>query len=201
MRWLIRNTDDHRRFRAVVGSGESRSSTAWMWLGSCGRVSPVAQLGTRNQHRHAVPSAARQRDAYQQIVGLAVGLVHRPNAVAAGHRPVDLDVAEHVLLLERRALERQPERLAHRAVRAVGADEVARPHRLLAGVARQGRGHAVGVLLEAGDPYAALAPARRASPAPRAGSRSVAYCGIAMKPNGTSSGNAMSSCETCSPLT
>ena len=30
MRWLIRNTDDQRRLRAVVGSGASRSSTAWM---------------------------------------------------------------------------------------------------------------------------------------------------------------------------
>lgn len=34
MRWLIRNTEDHRRFRATVGSGASRSSTAWMWCSS-----------------------------------------------------------------------------------------------------------------------------------------------------------------------
>ncbi len=59
-------------------------------------------------------------------------------------------------LLERRALERQPQPLAHCAVRAVGADEIGRAHRLLAGVAGQGGGHTVGVLLEAGDPHATL---------------------------------------------
>ena len=30
MRWLIRNTEDHRRLRAVAGSGASRSMTTWM---------------------------------------------------------------------------------------------------------------------------------------------------------------------------
>ena len=34
MRWLIRNTDAHRMFRAVVGSGASWSMTAWMRLSS-----------------------------------------------------------------------------------------------------------------------------------------------------------------------
>ncbi len=38
MRWLIRNTDDHRRLRAVVGSGDSRSITAWMWCSSGSRA-------------------------------------------------------------------------------------------------------------------------------------------------------------------
>ena len=46
-----------------------------------------------NQHRHPVAASAGQRDAHQQVVGLTVGLVHRPHAVAAGRRPVDLDVA------------------------------------------------------------------------------------------------------------
>jgi hypothetical protein len=49
MRWLILNTDDQRRFRAVAGSGESRSMTAWMWCSSGARpaskpcaISPAA---------------------------------------------------------------------------------------------------------------------------------------------------------------
>jgi len=41
-------------------------------------------------------------------------------------------------------------------VRPVGADEVGRAHRVLAGMVRQRRGHAVGILLEARDAYAAL---------------------------------------------
>jgi hypothetical protein len=103
-----------------------------------------------------VTPAARQRDTDQQIVGVSVGLMHRPDAVAARHRPVDLDVAEHVLLLERRAFERQPEALAHRVVRSVGADEVGRPQRLFSFGAGESDGHAVGILLKAADVNAAL---------------------------------------------
>jgi hypothetical protein len=115
----------------------------------------VAQL-VGHQHRHPVAAAARQRDADQHVVGLAVGLVHGPHAVPTRHRPVDLDVAEHVLLLACGALEHQPEPLAHRAVRAVGAEEVGRTHRLLAAVAGQGGRYAVGILLKAGDSKATL---------------------------------------------
>lgn len=48
------------------------------------------------------------------------------------------------------SLESQPERLAHGAVRPVGADEIAGAHRLLFAVAVKRRGDAVGVLLEGG---------------------------------------------------
>src|SRR6185312_9609017 len=97
-----------------------------------------------------------QRDTHQHIVGRAAGLMHRPDAVAAGHRPLDLDVAEHVLLLERRALECQAEPFTYGAVGAVGADEIAGPHCLFAGYAGERGGHAVGILLEAADRYTAL---------------------------------------------
>ena len=66
-----------------------------------------------------------------------------------GQRPVEHDVAEHVLLGERVALEGEPEPLAHHAVGAVGPDEVRRPHGLLAGGGADLRGHPVGVLGEA----------------------------------------------------
>ena len=92
MRWLIRNTDDQRRLRAVVGSGASRSNTAWMWRSSglrsprnrarCRRRPNRPSQVRRHQHRHPVAPAARQRDAHQQVVGDAVGLVHRPHRVA-----------------------------------------------------------------------------------------------------------------------
>ena len=52
------------------------------------------------------------------------------SAKPRGNVPVHLDVAEHVLLLERAALEGQAQALAHHAVRAVGADQIARAHGL-----------------------------------------------------------------------
>jgi hypothetical protein len=59
-----------------------------------------SQLGG-HQHRHPVTSAARQRDAHQQVIG----------------RPVGLDVTEHVLLLERGPFERKAQRVTDDAVR------------------------------------------------------------------------------------
>src|SRR5262249_55779303 len=53
-------------------------------------------------------------------------------------------------------LERQAQRLAGDAVRAVGADEVAGAHGAGAAVALESRGDAVRVLLEAGDPHTPL---------------------------------------------
>ena len=87
---------------------------------------------------------------------LPSGLVHGAHRPAARHRPVHLDVAEHVLLLERRPLERQPQRLSHCAVRPVGADEIARADRPLPAVALQRRCDAVRILLEALNPPTAF---------------------------------------------
>ena len=84
---------------------------------------------------------------------LTVRLVHGAHRVAPRQRPIHLDVAEHVLLLERAALEGQAQALAHHAVRAVGADQIARAHGRPVG---QCGAHPVGVLVESRRRDAAL---------------------------------------------
>jgi hypothetical protein len=83
------------------------------------------ELG-RHEHRHPVAAVTWQRDANQEVVGLALSLVQRPDHDAGRKAPVDLDVAEHVLLGKCPTLEGQPEALPHRAVGAVAADEILR---------------------------------------------------------------------------
>ena len=102
-----------------------------------------AQL-RRREHRDAVATVSRQRDGDEDVLRAVGRLRKEAQAVALGLRPLDLHVAEHVLLRERVALEAQAEPAAHRAVRPVAADQVARPH---PAVVEHG-GHAVGVLLE-----------------------------------------------------
>jgi hypothetical protein len=112
-----------------------------------------------NQHRHLVPASAGQRDRDEQVVGGPVDLVHRPDAVARRQVPVDLHIAEHVLLGKGVARELQSQTLADGAVRAVAPDEIVRPHlRLAVRPAEHGR-DAVGVLGEAQKPDAAFDPA------------------------------------------
>src|SRR2546423_7595558 len=107
-RWLIRNTDDQRNMCARTGSGDRRSTTAWMWCSWGSRASFHAVLNLAlgrsgrevvgHQHRHPVSAGPGQRNTYQHVIGPTVGLVARPDHVTGGQRPVHLHVAEHVLL-------------------------------------------------------------------------------------------------------
>jgi hypothetical protein len=77
--------------------------------------------------------------------------VDESQQVARGHRPVQVDVAEHEQLREHAhaALEGQAEALPYDAVRTVAPDDVASPHRLGSAVrAQQAGGHPVAVLGE-----------------------------------------------------
>ena len=190
MRWLIRNTDDHRRLRRGRGLGcepvddgldvlqgrrAARPETVLDPVAAAGgavRQIGSARASTSGNGRRPCSGIARARRP------------SRPPSCARAdpqprrHRPVDLDVAEHVLLGERPALEAEAEGLADHAVRAVGSrpgmrlGRSPRRPRRDRGASRRRR-------------PARSRPARtsrsiwcRARPAVPARIRSVSYCGI-----------------------
>lgn len=121
-----------------------------------GRVAAGRGQVVGDTHRHAVAAAPRQRHAHQHVVGAAFAAVHGAQRLVVRQRPVQLDIAEHVLLVEGAALEAQAQAFAHHAVRAVGADQVAAAQAAVAGIAAQRDRYAVGVLLEGGEPQPAF---------------------------------------------
>jgi hypothetical protein len=112
----------------------------------CATPSAAGVVCSSAGHGHPVPAQAGKRDADEHVIHRAVGLVRGADSEPGGQRPVDLHVAEPVLLVERAALERQAEPHADDAVRAVATDKIAGPDPLGSGPAAQFRGHAVVVL-------------------------------------------------------
>lgn len=102
--------------------------------------------------------------------------------VSGGQVPVDLDIAQHVLLGQGRALEGEAEAFAYDAVGAVAAQEVAGRQFLGPASGRREKGpDLVGVLLE-GEEFGAASDVPSLLRRRSSSSRSVSYCGRAAKP-------------------